>query len=261
MKPVGLVEPNSGLRPHAVVQLRQDNLAAEHYSMVGFQTQLRWPEQKRIFSMIPGLRDAEFVRLGQVHRNCYINAPRVLRPTLQTRERPTLLFRRSDLGRRGLHGIGGDGSARGNERRAAGDGRDPLDRPRGHDARGADALHRVGRFFELPTDERGVRPSPRALDAFPPEGGPAQGPLGPRARVSRRVDRRRARIRPPRARRREGSRIATIAPSPGSSPTSKISGRSPSRLCARTRATSRSFARCSSTATASRPRGPKRSMR
>jgi len=92
MKPVGLIVPRTGLRPHAVVQLRQDNLAAEHYSMVGFQTQLRWPEQKRIFATIPGLRQAEFVRLGQVHRNCYINAPRVLLPTLQTRERPTLLF-------------------------------------------------------------------------------------------------------------------------------------------------------------------------
>lgn len=92
MKPVGLIDPRTGARPHAVVQLRQDNLAAEHYSMVGFQTQLRWPEQKRIFTTIPGLRNAEFVRLGQVHRNCYINAPRVLLPTLQTRERPTLLF-------------------------------------------------------------------------------------------------------------------------------------------------------------------------
>src|SRR6185436_1560810 len=92
MKPVGLVDPRTGARPHAVVQLRQDNLAAEHYSMVGFQTQLRWPEQKRIFTTIPGLRNAEFVLLGQVHRNCYINAPRVLLPTLQTRERPTLLF-------------------------------------------------------------------------------------------------------------------------------------------------------------------------
>ncbi len=92
MKPVGLTDPRTGERPHAVVQLRQDNLAAEHYSMVGFQTQLRWPEQKRIFSTIPGLAGAEFVRLGQIHRNCYINAPRVLTPTLQTRSRPTLLF-------------------------------------------------------------------------------------------------------------------------------------------------------------------------
>jgi methylenetetrahydrofolate--tRNA-(uracil-5-)-methyltransferase len=92
MKPVGLVDPRSGERPWAVVQLRQDNLAAEHYSMVGFQTQLRWPEQKRIFRTIPGLAAAEFVRLGQIHRNCYINAPTVLRDTLQARRRPDLFF-------------------------------------------------------------------------------------------------------------------------------------------------------------------------
>jgi methylenetetrahydrofolate--tRNA-(uracil-5-)-methyltransferase len=92
MKPVGLTDPRTGKRPHAVVQLRQDNLAAEHYSMVGFQTQLRWPEQKRVFRMIPGLADAEFVRLGQIHRNCYINAPAVLGPTLQTTKRPELFF-------------------------------------------------------------------------------------------------------------------------------------------------------------------------
>jgi methylenetetrahydrofolate--tRNA-(uracil-5-)-methyltransferase len=92
MKPVGLTDPRTGRRPWAVVQLRQDNLAAEHYSMVGFQTQLRWPEQKRVFRTIPGLESAAFVRLGQVHRNCYINAPTVLHPSLQTRKRPGLLF-------------------------------------------------------------------------------------------------------------------------------------------------------------------------
>jgi len=92
MKPVGLTDPRTGQRPHAVVQLRQDNLAAEHYSMVGFQTQLRWPEQKRIFRTIPGLEQANFVRLGQIHRNCYVNAPAILDATLQTRERPGLLF-------------------------------------------------------------------------------------------------------------------------------------------------------------------------
>ncbi len=92
MKPVGLTDPRTGKRPWAVVQLRQDNLAAEHYSMVGFQTQLRWPEQQRIFRSIPGLERAEFVRLGQIHRNCYINAPTVLRPTLQTRRRDRLFF-------------------------------------------------------------------------------------------------------------------------------------------------------------------------
>jgi methylenetetrahydrofolate--tRNA-(uracil-5-)-methyltransferase len=92
MKPVGLTDPRTGGRAHAVVQLRQDNLAAEHYSMVGFQTQLRWPEQKRVFRLIPGLGSAEFVRLGQVHRNCYINAPTVLGSDLQARRREGLFF-------------------------------------------------------------------------------------------------------------------------------------------------------------------------
>jgi methylenetetrahydrofolate--tRNA-(uracil-5-)-methyltransferase len=92
MKPVGLTDPRTGGRAHAVVQLRQDNLAAEHYSMVGFQTRLRWPEQERIFRLIPGLERAEFVRLGQVHRNCYINAPAVLGGDLQARGRPGLFF-------------------------------------------------------------------------------------------------------------------------------------------------------------------------
>ncbi len=92
MKPVGLIDPRSGCRPHAVVQLRQDNLAAEHYSMVGFQTQLRWPDQERIFRSIPGLQNAVFVRLGQIHRNCYINAPTLLDPTLATRTRKDLFF-------------------------------------------------------------------------------------------------------------------------------------------------------------------------
>jgi methylenetetrahydrofolate--tRNA-(uracil-5-)-methyltransferase len=92
LRPVGLVDPVTGRRPWAVVQLRQDNLAAEHYSMVGFQTQLRWPAQKEVFSTIPGLAAAEFVRLGQIHRNCYINAPSVLDPDLQTRSRRGLFF-------------------------------------------------------------------------------------------------------------------------------------------------------------------------
>ncbi len=92
LRPVGLRDPRTGRRPHAVVQLRQDNLAAEHYSMVGFQTRLRWPEQRRVFRRIPGLARAEFVRYGQVHRNCYVNAPRLLEETLQARRRPDLLF-------------------------------------------------------------------------------------------------------------------------------------------------------------------------
>jgi methylenetetrahydrofolate--tRNA-(uracil-5-)-methyltransferase len=92
MKPVGLRDPRTGVTPHAVVQLRQDNLAGDHYSLVGFQTQLKWGEQARVLRMIPGLEQAEFVRYGMIHRNTYINAPTILDETWQTRTRPGLFF-------------------------------------------------------------------------------------------------------------------------------------------------------------------------
>ena len=92
MKPVGLTDPRTGRYPYAAVQLRQDNLAGEHYSLVGFQTQLKWGEQARVLRLIPGLENAEFVRFGMVHRNTYINGPTVLRETWQTKVRPDLLF-------------------------------------------------------------------------------------------------------------------------------------------------------------------------
>jgi methylenetetrahydrofolate--tRNA-(uracil-5-)-methyltransferase len=92
MKPVGLPDPRTGRVPYAVVQLRQDTLAGDHYSLVGFQTQLKWGEQARVLRMIPGLERAEFVRFGMVHRNTYINGPTVLRPTWQTKQRDDLLF-------------------------------------------------------------------------------------------------------------------------------------------------------------------------
>jgi methylenetetrahydrofolate--tRNA-(uracil-5-)-methyltransferase len=92
MKPVGLVDPRTGRTPYAVVQLRQDNIAGDHYSLVGFQTQLKWGEQARVLKMIPGLERAEFVRFGIVHRNTYINGPTVLRPTWQVRSRDDLFF-------------------------------------------------------------------------------------------------------------------------------------------------------------------------
>ena len=92
MKPVGLADPRTGRRPYAVVQLRQDNLAGDHFSLVGFQTQLKWGEQARVLRMIPGLERAEFVRFGMVHRNTYINGPTVLRETWQTKRRDDLFF-------------------------------------------------------------------------------------------------------------------------------------------------------------------------
>ena len=92
MKPVGLVDPRTGAEPHAVVQLRQENREATMYNLVGFQTKLTWPEQRRIFRMIPGLEQAEFVRLGSMHRNTFINAPQLLLPSGQLKSDPRIIF-------------------------------------------------------------------------------------------------------------------------------------------------------------------------
>jgi methylenetetrahydrofolate--tRNA-(uracil-5-)-methyltransferase len=92
LKPVGLVDPRTGRRPFAVVQLRQDNQAGTLYNLVGFQTNLRWSEQGRVFRLIPGLEQAEFVRYGQMHRNTFIHSPSLLRSTLQFRSRDDLFF-------------------------------------------------------------------------------------------------------------------------------------------------------------------------
>ncbi|MBC7809073.1 MAG: methylenetetrahydrofolate--tRNA-(uracil(54)-C(5))-methyltransferase (FADH(2)-oxidizing) TrmFO, partial [Akkermansiaceae bacterium] len=92
LKPVGLTDPRTGRWPHAVVQMRQENKAGTLFNLVGFQTRLKWGEQKRIFRMIPGLENAEFVRFGVMHRNTYIHSPTLLDATLQLRSRPELLF-------------------------------------------------------------------------------------------------------------------------------------------------------------------------
>ena len=92
LKPVGLEHPITGERPYAVVQLRQDNAAGSIYNIVGFQTRLKWPEQRRVFRMIPGLAAAEFLRYGVMHRNSFISAPCHLRPTFQYAGNDRLLF-------------------------------------------------------------------------------------------------------------------------------------------------------------------------
>lgn len=92
MKPVGLVDPRTGKQPYAVVQLRQDNKEGSLYNIVGFQTHLKWGEQKRVFGIIPGLSNAEFVRYGVMHRNTYINSTEVLKSTLQFKRNENLLF-------------------------------------------------------------------------------------------------------------------------------------------------------------------------
>lgn len=92
MKPMGLIDPRTGRRPYAAVQLRQENLRADSYNLVGFQNHLRFAEQKRILRLIPGLENAEFLRFGQIHRNTYINAPALLTDTLQLRAHPNVFF-------------------------------------------------------------------------------------------------------------------------------------------------------------------------
>ena len=92
MKPMGLVDPRTGRRPYAVVQLRQEDARAGSYNLVGFQNHMRFGEQARVLRMIPGLQNAEFLRYGQVHRNTYINGPALLAPTLQLRAAPAIFF-------------------------------------------------------------------------------------------------------------------------------------------------------------------------
>ena len=92
LKPVGLENPADGKLPYAVVQLRQDNAEGTLYNIVGFQTHLKWPEQRRVFGLIPGLENAEFVRFGVMHRNTFINSPELMRPTLQFGSNDNLLF-------------------------------------------------------------------------------------------------------------------------------------------------------------------------
>jgi methylenetetrahydrofolate--tRNA-(uracil-5-)-methyltransferase len=92
MKPVGLADPRTGMRPYAVVQLRQDNALGTLWNMVGFQTKLKHGEQTRIFRMIPGLENAQFARLGGLHRNTFINSPRLLDAQLRLKARPTMRF-------------------------------------------------------------------------------------------------------------------------------------------------------------------------
>lgn len=109
MRPVGLVDPRTGQQPHAVVQLRQDNTAGSLYNLVGFQTNLRWSEQRQVLRLIPGLENAEFFRYGMMHRNTYINAPELLQPTMQYRGRADLFFAGQLTGVEGYVGNAGTG--------------------------------------------------------------------------------------------------------------------------------------------------------
>lgn len=138
MKPVGLFDARHGdfrepanrdKRPYAVVQLRQEDKAGQLWNMVGFQTNLRWGEQKRVFRMIPGLEEAEFVRMGVMHRNTFINAPELLLPSLQFKQRPTLLAAGQLIGTEGYTAAAAGGWLAGTNAARVVLGREPLVAP------------------------------------------------------------------------------------------------------------------------------------
>lgn len=126
MRPVGLTDPRTGRRPHAVVQLRQDDAAGTLFNLVGFQTNMRWPDQKRVLSLIPGLENADFVRLGQMHRNTFLNAPSILLPTMQYRSRADLFFAGQITGIEGYVGNAGSGLLAGINAARFLNGQEPL---------------------------------------------------------------------------------------------------------------------------------------
>jgi methylenetetrahydrofolate--tRNA-(uracil-5-)-methyltransferase len=129
MRPVGLIDPRSGKRPYAVVQLRQDNQAGTLYNLVGFQTNLTFPEQRRVLRLIPGLERARFERYGQMHRNTFIHAPKLLRPTLQFHEREDLFFAGQITGVEGYVGNMGTGLLSGLNAARLAAGEAPLELP------------------------------------------------------------------------------------------------------------------------------------
>jgi methylenetetrahydrofolate--tRNA-(uracil-5-)-methyltransferase len=130
MKPVGLDDPRTGRYPYAAVQLRQDNLAGDHFNMVGFQTRLKWGAQQEVFRLIPGLEQAEFVRLGSIHRNTYVNAPQVLDATLAVKRVPGLWVAGQLSGVEGYLESAASGLAAGLAMDRMAKGLDPLPLPR-----------------------------------------------------------------------------------------------------------------------------------
>ena len=161
MKPVGLVDPRTGRAPYAAMQLRQDNLAGDHFSLVGFQTQLKWGEQARVLKLIPGLEQAEFVRFGMVHRNTYINGPRVLLATWQTKMRPDLLFAGQISGVEGYVESAASGLIAGRSAAALVRGEEPRVPPR-TTAIGALA------YYVSHADARGYQPTNITFGIMPP---------------------------------------------------------------------------------------------
>ncbi len=161
MKPVGLVDPRTGRRPYAVVQLRQENLRADSFNLVGFQNYLKYGEQARILRMIPGLERAEFIRFGQIHRNTYINAPALLTPTLQLRSDPRVFFAGQISGVEGYVESIATGLVAGRHAAALAAGEEPRAFPR-ETALGALCHYVSG------ADPAGYQPANITFDLLPP---------------------------------------------------------------------------------------------
>jgi len=168
MKPSGLTDPRTGRWPYAVVQLRQDNLAGDHFSLVGFQTQLKSGEQARVLRMIPGLEQAEFARFGMIHRNTYINGPTVLMPTWQTRVRPDLFFAGQLSGVEGYVESAASGLIAGRNAARLAQGRQPIVPPR------ATAIGALGHYVSN-ADPRHYDPTNITFGIMPPLDAPPRG--------------------------------------------------------------------------------------
>jgi methylenetetrahydrofolate--tRNA-(uracil-5-)-methyltransferase len=174
MKPSGLTDPRTGRWPHAVVQLRQDNLAGDHFSLVGFQTQMTWKEQGRVLRMIPGLERAEFVRFGMIHRNTYINGPTILTETWQARTRASLLFAGQVSGVEGYVESAASGLVAGRNAARLALGLDPVAPPR------VTAIGALGYYVSHATP-RHYQPSNITFGIMPPLEAP------PRSRQERQL--------------------------------------------------------------------------
>jgi len=131
MKPVGLPDPATGREPWAVVQLRTENREKSMYNLVGFQTKMTWPEQRRVLRMIPGLKEAEFIRYGVMHRNTFINSPQLLLPTQQLKKDPRIIFAGQITGVEGYVESAASGFLAGLAATALAQDKEPLLPPRG----------------------------------------------------------------------------------------------------------------------------------
>ena len=161
MKPVGLRDPRTGRPPHAVVQLRQENLRADSYNLVGFQNHLKFGEQARVLRLIPGLENARFLRYGQIHRNTYINSPTLLRETLQMKQHPNVLFAGQICGVEGYVESIATGLMAGMHAAALAGGTEPLAPPR-QSAFGS-LVHYVTQ-----ADAKNFQPANITFDLLPP---------------------------------------------------------------------------------------------